>query len=49
LDLSDPPRGKATLRLAICGTGARALDVTVNDQPVGRIDRLIGEGGRLKP
>jgi rhamnogalacturonan endolyase len=43
-DLSDPPRGKATLRLAICGTGARALDVTVNDHPVGRIDRLIGDG-----
>jgi hypothetical protein len=24
--------------------GARALDVTVNDQPLGRIDRLIGDG-----
>jgi rhamnogalacturonan endolyase len=43
-DLPDAPRGKATLRLAICGTGARAIDVTVNDQPVGRVDRLLGDG-----
>lgn len=43
-DLSNRPRGKVTLRLAICGTGVRALDVTVNDRPAGRIDRLIGDG-----
>jgi rhamnogalacturonan endolyase len=43
-DLSDPPRGQATLRLAICGTGARALDVTVNGRPAGRVDRLTGDG-----
>jgi rhamnogalacturonan endolyase len=43
-ELPDPPRGRATLRLAICGTGARALDVIVNDQPVGRVGRLIGDG-----
>jgi rhamnogalacturonan endolyase len=43
-DLPDAPHGKATLRLAICGTGARALDVTVNDQPAGRVDRLLVDG-----
>lgn len=43
-DLSNAPRGKATLRLAICGTGARTIDVTVNEQSVGRVDRLIGDG-----
>ena len=43
-DLPDAPRGKATLRLAICGTGARAIEVTVNDQPAGQVDRLIGDG-----
>jgi rhamnogalacturonan endolyase len=43
-NLSDPPRGKATLHLAICGTGARAINVTVNDQAAGRVDRLIGDG-----
>jgi rhamnogalacturonan endolyase len=43
-DLPTAPRGKATLRLAICGTGARALEVTVNDQPAGKVERLIGDG-----
>jgi rhamnogalacturonan endolyase len=43
-DLPDEPRGRATLRLAICGTGARAIDVTVNDRPAGRVDRLLGDG-----
>lgn len=43
-DLADAPRGKATLRLAICGTGARAVEVTVNDRPAGQVDRLIGDG-----
>src|SRR6185312_3609050 len=43
-DLKDRPHGRATLRLAICGTGARAIDVDVNGQPAGRIDRLIGDG-----
>ena len=37
-------RGKATLRLAISGTGARAIDVTVNNQPAGRVDRLPADG-----
>jgi rhamnogalacturonan endolyase len=30
-------KGKATLRVAICGGGARQIDVTVNDQPAGQI------------
>jgi rhamnogalacturonan endolyase len=43
-DLPDAPRGKATLRLAICGTGARSIEVTVNDQAAGKVDRLVGDG-----
>jgi rhamnogalacturonan endolyase len=43
-EVPDAPRGKATLRLALCGTGARAIDVTVNDRPAGQVDRLIGDG-----
>jgi rhamnogalacturonan endolyase len=43
-DLKDPPHGRATLRLAICGTGARAIEVDVNGRPAGRVDRLIGDG-----
>ena len=35
---------QATLRLALCGTGARTIDVTVNNQPAGRVDRLLGDG-----
>ena len=31
------PRGKAVLRLAICGAGTRSIDVTVNGQSVGQI------------
>jgi len=38
--LADPPRGKATLRLAICGVGARSIDVGVNDQQVGTVAGL---------
>jgi rhamnogalacturonan endolyase len=36
-----PKGGKATLRLAICGTAARFIDVTVNDQPAGRVEQMI--------
>jgi rhamnogalacturonan endolyase len=36
-DLPDAPKGKATLRLAICGCGTRSLDVTVNDAKAGTI------------
>jgi len=43
-DLPDVPRGKATLRLAICGSAARAIDVTVNDKSAGRVDRLLADG-----
>jgi rhamnogalacturonan endolyase len=43
-DLPEAPRGKATLRLAICGTSARTIEVTVNDQTAGQIDRLISDG-----
>jgi rhamnogalacturonan endolyase len=43
-DLPDKPQGKATLRLAICGTGARGIEVTVNDKSAGRVERLIGDG-----
>jgi len=34
------PKGKATLRLAICGVGARNLAVSLNDLPVGRVTDL---------
>jgi rhamnogalacturonan endolyase len=36
-NLPDVPKGKATLRLAICGSGARSIDVTVNDQKAGTV------------
>ncbi len=38
------PRGRATLRVALCGGGAREIDVTVNGQPAGKIDRLLIDG-----
>ena len=41
---SATPRGKATLRVAICGGGAREIGVTVNGQPAGKIERLLGDG-----
>lgn len=43
-DLPAAVRGKATLRLAICGTGAKTLDVSVNGQPVGKLTDLVGDG-----
>ncbi len=43
-DLSEEPTGVATLRLAICGTGTRTLDVTVNGQSVGTLDDLQPDG-----
>jgi rhamnogalacturonan endolyase len=39
-----PAGGKATLRLAISGTGARSLDVSVNGQSVGKLDHLVTDG-----
>jgi rhamnogalacturonan endolyase len=38
------PKGKATLRVAICGGGARQVDVAVNGKPAGEIMRIIGDG-----
>jgi rhamnogalacturonan endolyase len=43
-DLPSAPAGKAVLRFAICGTGARTLDVTVNGKQAGQLDRLPGDG-----
>ena len=43
-DLPAAPRGRAVLRLAICGGGARELDVVVNDQPAGKVERLLVDG-----
>jgi rhamnogalacturonan endolyase len=42
--LPETPKGKATLRLAISGGGARSISVKVNDQPAGEVTRLIGDG-----
>jgi rhamnogalacturonan endolyase len=36
--------GKAHLRVAIAGNGARELDVSVNDQPVGKVDHMLVDG-----
>ena len=36
-NLDAAPKSKATLRLAICGTGTRSIDVTVNGEPAGQI------------
>ncbi|MCB1096530.1 MAG: hypothetical protein KDN22_13215 [Verrucomicrobiae bacterium] len=43
-ELESPPIGTAFLRLAICGTGTRFLDVSVNDKPVGKITLGRSEG-----
>ncbi len=42
-EMPDAPRGKATLRLAICGVGARSIDVTVNDRQAGKVEGLAGD------
>jgi rhamnogalacturonan endolyase len=41
---SAPAHGKATLRLAISGTGARSVDVSLNGKSVGKLDRLVTDG-----
>ena len=33
-------RGKATLRLAICGVGTRSIAATINEQPIGEVTGL---------
>jgi rhamnogalacturonan endolyase len=40
-NMPDAPSGTAILRLAICGVGARELDVTVNDRPAGAVTNLV--------
>ncbi|WP_321332724.1 polysaccharide lyase family protein [uncultured Bacteroides sp.] len=44
-DMPEAPKGKATLRLAICGTGAKSFNISVNGEPAGVIDGLSGDGG----
>ena len=39
-NLPNAPHGKATLRLAICGIGARSIAATLNDQSIGDIRGL---------
>ena len=43
-DLAAAAKGQATLRLALCGTATRELQVTVNDQPAGKIALPFGDG-----
>jgi rhamnogalacturonan endolyase len=43
-EMPSAPTGKAFLRLAICGTGTRNLDVQVNGQPAGKLENLFGDG-----
>jgi rhamnogalacturonan endolyase len=44
-DLPEAPRGKATLRLAICGSGVRGgIQVTVNDRDAGGTGPLVPSG-----
>jgi len=43
-NLPEAPRGTATMRLAICGTGSRSIEIQVNDQPAGRVTGLRGDG-----
>ena len=43
-DLANPARGKATLRVAIAGGGAREIGVTVNGQLAGKIARPADSG-----
>lgn len=40
-NLPEAPRGKATLRVAICGVGARALTATMNSETIGSITDLV--------
>jgi rhamnogalacturonan endolyase len=42
--MDSAPRGKAVLRLAICGTGARVIQVSVNSSPAGQIQLGPADG-----
>jgi rhamnogalacturonan endolyase len=39
-DMPQAPRGKATLRLALAGTEARSVAITMNDKPAGNLTGL---------
>ncbi len=43
-DLPSAPKGTATLRVAINGTGVQAIPVIVNGERAGQLDRLRGDG-----
>ncbi len=43
-DVAAALHGKATLRAAICGSGAREVDVSLNGKSIGKLDRLPSEG-----
>lgn len=43
-DLAEAPRGRATLRLALCGTATRQLEIVVNGEPAGTIDLPMSDG-----
>ncbi|MEY2881045.1 MAG: hypothetical protein RLZZ15_3425, partial [Verrucomicrobiota bacterium] len=43
-DFASAPRGRATLRLALCGTSARTLDITVNGRSAGTIPLGLSDG-----
>ncbi|HEX2862194.1 MAG TPA: polysaccharide lyase family protein [Lacunisphaera sp.] len=43
-NLTAAVRGRATLRLALCGTATRQLEVAVNGQPAGTITLGLGDG-----
>jgi rhamnogalacturonan endolyase len=40
-DLPNAPKGRATLRLGLCGAAARSIDVAVNDHHAGTVDGLV--------
>ncbi|HEU5396810.1 MAG TPA: polysaccharide lyase family protein [Verrucomicrobiae bacterium] len=40
-NLTNAPRGRAILRLAICGVGTRTLTATLNGQPIGAVTNLL--------
>jgi len=41
-DLPQVPKGKAMLRLSICAASTKSIDVSVNGQPAGKIDKFSG-------
>lgn len=44
LAAAEARRGRFTLRAAICGGGARAVEVSVNGRAAGKLDRLLVDG-----